>query len=212
MSEITIKQLYEEQTELYEQIIKEKGLEGQDLLPSTVLALQVELAELANEWRVFKYWSNDREPRTQVRCVRCEGEGWRYEYVCKYLGPVEKIKTHCGHCGGKGYIKQPLLEEYADCLSFFLSIARQIGLSADKVEPIYQEEIDPKLSTVKLISITISKVTEIPETHYWSKENFLESYSLFRELGARFGLTWDQIAEAYMKKNKINYERLANGY
>lgn len=55
--------LYEMQVELDERIIKEKGLEGQDLISNTVLALQVEIGECGNEWRYFKDWSNDRLPR-----------------------------------------------------------------------------------------------------------------------------------------------------
>lgn len=58
-----ISKLYEIQKKTDARIIKEKNLEGQDLLPNTVLALQVEIAELANEWRGFKHWSSDREPR-----------------------------------------------------------------------------------------------------------------------------------------------------
>lgn len=62
---ITLEQMYEMQKELDARIIHEKGLEGIDLLPNTVLALQVEIAELANEWRGFKHWSNYRDPRRE---------------------------------------------------------------------------------------------------------------------------------------------------
>lgn len=56
--------LFKIQAKLDEKIVKEKGLEGQDLLDKKILALQVELGELANEWRGFKFWSNDQKPRT----------------------------------------------------------------------------------------------------------------------------------------------------
>ncbi|MCW1239252.1 dUTP diphosphatase [Bacillus pretiosus] len=39
-------------------IIKQHGLEGQNLVSNLILALQVEIAELANETRCFKHWSN----------------------------------------------------------------------------------------------------------------------------------------------------------
>lgn len=41
--------MFEMQKALDERIIKEKGLEGQDLLPNTYVALDTELAEFANE-------------------------------------------------------------------------------------------------------------------------------------------------------------------
>lgn len=56
-----LKELFKMQKKLDEHIIKEKGLEGQDLLPKKILALQVELGELANELpEVFKFWSNKK--------------------------------------------------------------------------------------------------------------------------------------------------------
>jgi dimeric dUTPase (all-alpha-NTP-PPase superfamily) len=62
---INLQPLFEKQRQLDEYIVKTKGLEGQDLLPNKILALQVELGELANEWRGFKHWSDDREPRRE---------------------------------------------------------------------------------------------------------------------------------------------------
>ncbi|SDL19642.1 dUTP diphosphatase [Natronincola ferrireducens] len=53
--------LYAMQKELDRHIIQEKGLEGQDLLTNSVLALQVEIGELANELpEFFKHWSNKK--------------------------------------------------------------------------------------------------------------------------------------------------------
>lgn len=55
---MNLEKLFEMQGVLDEHIIKEKGLEGEDLIPNKILALQVEIGELANEWRGFKHWSN----------------------------------------------------------------------------------------------------------------------------------------------------------
>lgn len=51
------------QRQLDERIIREKGLEGKDLLSNKILALQVELGELANEWQMFKHWKNNPQPK-----------------------------------------------------------------------------------------------------------------------------------------------------
>jgi len=45
------------QKTLDDRILNEHDLSGQDLVPQKLLALQVELCELANETRCFKYWS-----------------------------------------------------------------------------------------------------------------------------------------------------------
>src|SRR5690606_22415599 len=62
---VNLQKLFKVQAELDKKIIEEKGLEGQDLLDKKILALQVELGELANELpEEFKFWANkynDRE-------------------------------------------------------------------------------------------------------------------------------------------------------
>jgi len=50
--------LYEIQKQLDERIHIEHNLGDKNLMPSKILALQVELGELANETRCFKFWSN----------------------------------------------------------------------------------------------------------------------------------------------------------
>jgi dimeric dUTPase (all-alpha-NTP-PPase superfamily) len=57
--------LFTLQKDLDDKIKKQHNLENKTLLPKKLLALQVELGELANETRCFKYWSikpsSDRE-------------------------------------------------------------------------------------------------------------------------------------------------------
>ena len=178
---MNIETLYEMQKELDARIIREKGLEGQDLLPNTVLALQVELGELANEWRGFKHWSNDCEPR-----------------------------------------RERMLEEYVDCLHFFLSIARQLNVPADDLD----DRDDVLEGETVTIFTEILHAVGLIEGHKFL-QNFqvqgglrgfrkfmlCDAFSLFLRLGyQRFGFTWYEIVDAYMAKNRINHERQKNGY
>ncbi|MFC5528416.1 dUTP diphosphatase [Cohnella yongneupensis] len=146
----TLEQLYEMQKSLDARIIKEKNLEGVDLLPNTVLALQVEIAELANEWRGFKHWSNDREPRTT-----------RFR---------EQLVTNDD---GEQYIDQvpynPLLEEYADCVSFFLQIARQ----KDLIEYMYVHEDAIEETREKGLDGGIGGA--LLECKYWLSKFYMET-------------------------------------
>lgn len=52
--------LFQLQENLDEHIRKEHCLHGESLISKKILALQVELAELANETRCFKFWSNKK--------------------------------------------------------------------------------------------------------------------------------------------------------
>lgn len=176
---LTLEQMYEMQKQLDARIIREKGLEGQDLLPNTVLALQVEIGELANEWRGFKHWSNDMGPR-----------------------------------------REKMLEEYVDCLHFFLSIARQLDLPADDL---YVWEEDPEGETNILFIDLLHNVGLIigdqflyhkpGDVQEWRRDHLRSSLFIFYALGQkRLGFTFEQIADAYAAKNAVNHERQSNGY
>ncbi|WP_078428783.1 dUTP diphosphatase [Alkalihalobacterium alkalinitrilicum] len=98
---MNISKLFELQRVLDDRIVKEKGLEGVNLIPIKKLALQVEIGELANEQRTWKFWSNDRKPRTRVAKFPTMN--------------YDDIKWH-----------NPVLEEYVDCFHFVLSIGNDI--------------------------------------------------------------------------------------
>lgn len=158
---MNLAKLFEMQRQLDDRIIKEKGLSGQNLFPNTVLALQVELAEFANEGRWFKHWSNKQTPFVETEV--CDYCGEDVEYIrpspfmadtganmCKVCWDMTKEEYSASH--GE-YIenfeeypyfkpKQPvkLLEEFVDALHFFLSIAIQKGW--EDTLYIYEEQLD----------------------------------------------------------------------
>ncbi|WP_339273546.1 dUTP diphosphatase [Paenibacillus sp. FSL W8-0426] len=180
---MNIAKLFEMQKMLDARIIEEKGLRGQDLLPNTILALQVELGEMANEWRGFKHWSNDQEPRVKVPAT-----AWGAPY------------------------RNLLLEEYVDCLHFFLSIARQLDLGETDLT-IIDDYLEG--STTKAISRLIyhTGAIGIDFSRYSTLTSFRMAFNIFFALGQqRFGFTLEQIKAAYLEKNKVNHERQANGY
>ncbi|QPA33437.1 dUTP diphosphatase [Thermaerobacillus caldiproteolyticus] len=62
---MNLEKLFELQRKLDEHIEQEHPRqEGEDRLAKKILALLVELGELAQEWRGFKYWSKDQYART----------------------------------------------------------------------------------------------------------------------------------------------------
>ncbi|MBM7660594.1 dimeric dUTPase (all-alpha-NTP-PPase superfamily) [Bacillus mesophilus] len=63
---MNITRLFNLQQELDERIKKEHGLENESLFERKVLALLVELGELANETRCFKYWSKKPSSDTKI--------------------------------------------------------------------------------------------------------------------------------------------------
>ena len=141
----------------------------------------MELGELANTWRGFKYWSEDQEPRARVKDCHC----------------LKFDEAHCG-CG----YKNPLLEEYVDCLHFILSIGLdiQVRIPKEVISRVEEDTITQFIDTITQASISYA------ETQWeWL-------LSLFLGLGEQLGFTWEEVEQAYFQKNKINHERQENGY
>jgi dimeric dUTPase (all-alpha-NTP-PPase superfamily) len=221
---MNLEKLFEMQKQLDERIVKKKGLEEQDLFPNTVLALQVELGEFANEGRWFKHWSDDQEPRESIEhlCPHCSNG--------IYTDPWGNSET-CDSCFGEYElgVTNPLLEEYVDCLHFFLSIAIQKGW--EDTLYIYEEQLDPDefdgdltawyLEMTYFINKShfenpseekddkFKKYFGFPQKQYW----FRMAWILFLNIGINgFRFTLEQIEQAYYDKNQINHERQENGY
>lgn len=203
---MNFKKLFETQAALDAAIFeKHQELKGQDNLDWKVLALQVELGECANEWRGFKKWSTNQQPRTHkvVRCHACGGQGF-------FLG-FQNTQENCGYCEGAGIQEEtnPLLEEYVDVLHFALSIGLEINTQVESVYLLdkYKHSITQQFSGL-MIAVGLLAVQ--------NEESRIESYqNVFAgiiRLGLKLGFTLEQIEEAYYSKNKINHERQQSGY
>lgn len=212
---MSISKLFEVQRKLDERIAREKGLEGQNLLDKKILALQVELGELANEWRGFKYWSNDQEPRTTAKCETCDGLGNDIYFTGSYdNGTLQECSEPCEYCDGTGDddSKNPLLEEYVDCLHFILSIGLELGM--DEVA----DELDFEYAGRDIIDCFVDLNSDITDLYYIRENDDLNSYlheslfSKFIRLGELLGFTWDEIEQAYLQKNAENHRRQEVGY
>lgn len=201
---MNLQKLFKAQKELDDRINKEKGLEGQDLLGKKILALLVELGELANEERSWKFWSENREPNkgrlVGIECWWCDGEGFEPG------GLPEK----CHECGGTGEIgtertSNPLLEEYADCLHFILSIGNDLGNEDATFEIEKSEYIVIQYLSVYNMAVYLFK-------YPGSEGTFENLLSIFLGLGELLGFTWKQIEQAYFEKRETNFKRQEQGY
>ena len=180
---------------------------GEDRLSKKILALMVELGELANEWRGFKFWSNDKNPRTliHVPCELCYGTGFD-----RYENGMYDYDVPCPECHGKQVlVKYPLLEEYVDCLHFILDIWMERGFEGrtwnlSAVEGLKQSNITDQFSYL------FSKIGDFNMIR--NHNNYMYIVPLFIGLGEMLGFTWKEIEQAYYKKNEINFQRQDNSY
>lgn len=204
--------LFKTQEKLDNHIVEKKGLQSRNLLLERIASFQVELGELANEWRGFKFWSNNQEPTTTDICSICNDDGFVHAMV--YESHDTKTTVLCPACKGEKSDRNPLLEEYIDCLHFLLSIGNTIGHQDIVIDSDYTE--DTALKTFiylngKATSLAVDIEVRNQEKHI--RENYEIMFNMFIGLGEKYlGFTAPQIMKAYFDKNKVNYERQKVGY
>lgn len=129
------------------------------------LALLVELAELANETRCFKFWSEK--------------------------GPSDK---------------EIILEEYVDSIHFILSLG--IEMNHDRLEEWPSSHMDESLTLLFLhTQSSINQFLLEP-----TLDNYKDVWSWYGAIASNLGFSHNEVVQAYIEKNKKNYERQRSGY
>ncbi len=192
---MNLSHLFETQKQLDEHIENEHPRQdGEDRLSKKILALQVELGELANEWRGFKYWSQNQAPRTKKS---------RRPYM-----DLEDAEFY-----------NPFLEEYVDCLHFILSIGLELGINEiyTDVQPFVDERLDNVTIMFHQIFASLSNLFWM--YHYEQSKSdgskhfeYLELSQCFLQLGEMLRFSWNEIETAYFEKNAVNHKRQETGY
>lgn len=118
-------------------------------------------------------------------------------------------EENCGYCEGTGLQenRNPLLEEYVDCLHFILSIGLELG-QGKYVENIFHYIFEEPFMTNDVtlqFNYVFSLATKV-------RKQYKPLFSCFVALGEMLGFTWEEIESAYFAKNEINHVRQAEGY
>jgi dimeric dUTPase (all-alpha-NTP-PPase superfamily) len=158
--------LFKMQTALDRYIEENHQLQNEDLFDRKILALLVEIGELANETRSFKFWS-----------VKPSSE------------------------------KAVILEEFVDGIHFILSLG--IESSFDK-EPVELEEKQSELTVNDLFLEIYEAVSTFRKSR--SLSHYLTVLEYYLQLGAKLGISFQEIEKAYVQKNEVNYKRQQNRY
>ncbi|EJR41595.1 hypothetical protein IIK_05727 [Bacillus cereus VD102] len=208
---MNINTLFKMQERFDARILEEKNLTWEETFQLRILAFIDEVAECMKEWRGFKFWSDDRNPRTFVRlaCPTCSEKGYG-----RGKPPTdENLGTHglgnhwyyCEKCAGHLVIdKNPLLEEYVDGLHFAISLCIHTGAEVNLPVAIFCDDVTEQFLEIYSLAVRLkNKPTAINAdillSHYFG-------------LGEMLGFKLEEIEQAYMEKNKINHDRQDSGY
>lgn len=144
---------FELQKPLRDKIIKQHKLHGQPLLENFILALQVELAELANAWRGFKHWSTNREMNRDAAleeyadCLSFILEiGLELDITPNHIKEIRGgtilnqfnelfyICADLDYCRQKGY---SVANQYYFLFENFIGLGKMLGFSKKEIELAY---------------------------------------------------------------------------
>ncbi|MDA1742205.1 dUTP diphosphatase [Bacillus cereus] len=208
---MNITKLFKMQEGFDERVLKDKGLSREETFQLRILAFIDEVAECMKEWRVFKFWSDDRKPRTFSRenCPVCKEKGYTRNNppIDKKLG-VHGLGNHwyyCEKCAGHLVIdKNPLLEEYVDGLHFAISLCIDMGVNITLPVAIYCHDVTEQFLEIYELALQLKNEPTA------MRADILLSHYL--GLGEMLGFKLEEIERAYIEKNQVNHQRQDNGY
>jgi dimeric dUTPase (all-alpha-NTP-PPase superfamily) len=155
---LNLNELFELQAKLDERIYKEHPpKEGEDRLAKKILALQVELGELANELpEVFKFWSNKKNnyEKALEELVDCLhfilsiGLDLNFEteaFFGKYTSPnltrqfnfVFQDVSELSESILEDFPEEDIAEDFYELVCEFIGLADMLGFTWDQVEQAY---------------------------------------------------------------------------
>ncbi|MCI0766168.1 dUTP diphosphatase [Bacillus sp. TL12] len=152
--------IFSMQKVLDDRIVKEHGLEGQNIFYNMILALQVEIGELANETRCFKHWSNKGPSEKEVilmeyvdglHFIASLGNGIGFnsnEYSLELLNRNANVFTSSALVSQFNNVYETVsefratqsIEIYEELLYSYLGLGKKLGFTFDEIEQGYYKK------------------------------------------------------------------------
>lgn len=206
---MNFKKLQAMQAKLDEAILADKApMTVEERFNKTLVALSVEIAEVANTVEHFKFWKDNKgkvdEKRFSANHIFNQDELVYTDYIEEKTGvQYSRQQAH----------KLTLIEECSDALHFILSLANQLEYEINLTDwEVLSESRGANLMYINRDIVYLFTSFKDKKSDFVTHQNFfmliLGVFSYFESLG----VTQKELEQAYYDKNKINYERLENGY
>lgn len=146
------KELFEMQNQLQQRILEQHKLTQEETKQRRILALLVEVGELANETRCFKYWSTKGPSKKEIileeyvdgihflLCIGLdightpafyEARGEEKELSEMFMDVYAKACT---------YRSEPTIAYYDDLFSYYVALGEQLGFTNEDICASYYEK------------------------------------------------------------------------
>ena len=199
---MNFKKLQAMQAKLDEAILAEKTpMIQEERFNKTLVALSVEIAEVANCAEHFKFWKDNKGKFESGRFIVTPN------IVNKLIEGDYLDNTTMQYVTENQAHKLTLVEECSDALHFILSLANQ--MNEKLIEVVERYDVLSKEEWYLEIINDLRNMNN-PRDNAWRalRDLNIDFYHYYTSLG----ITQQELEQAYYDKNKINYERLENGY
>ena len=201
---MNFKKLQAMQAKLDEAILAEKApMTAEERFNKTLVALGVEIAEVANTVEHFKFWKDNKGKVDSERFIVTPS------IVNNLIEDDYLDNTTTQYVTEKQAHRLTLIEECSEALHFILSLASQCDYAITEIgkRVNIQEDTDSMEKNYLFLSAVMGDVEYLPFD--FELEMVIDTFFLYvRQLG----VADEELEQVYYDKNKINYERLANGY
>ena len=206
---MNFKKLQAMQAKLDEAILADKApMTAEERFNKTLVALSVEIAEVANTVEHFKFWKDGKGKVDESRFQ------WHGELMDISLGDRDKLvdlRNRMKEVSPEQAHRLTLIEECSDALHFILSLANQCNENISTMEFLINDGIYSKEEHYRNLQYLINYMDYREEINFKNEwiRSITEGFCCYTySLGVKF----KELEQAYYDKNKINYERLENGY
>lgn len=195
---MNFKKLQAMQAKLDEAILADKApMTAEERFNKTLVALSVEIAEVANTVEHFKFWKDNKgkvdEGRFELRDELCnwgfEGHGVYAYKSTRAFNLVTKEQAH----------RITLIEECSDALHFILSLANQVDYEIDtkliKIAKYPRNQLDTLYVALQNKIINLA-------TGYDKLGSLKSLVSFYMSYVNELGITPQELEQAYYDKNK----------
>ena len=202
---MNFKKLQAMQAKLDEAILADKApMTAEERFNKTLVALSVEIAEIANTVEHFKFWKDNKgkidRKRFSVIHIFQEEELVDVEYM--------EDNTGVQYADWEAH-RLTLVEECSDALHFILSLANQGDFEINGIGTHFKVADDT--DSLEENVIFLNQLIGLADfKHFHSDlEMIVDVFFIYIN---QLGISEQELEQAYYDKNKINYECLENGY
>ena len=150
---VNLKELYSLQAGLDQEIAEKHNVTYASTHSKRLLALIVEIGELANETRCFKYWSlKGPSPKAVVMDEFADGlhfllslgiplKTTKFEYEIKKQNKELTLQIHDVYKAAIALLDNYDLEHYVDCFQKYLNLTPDLGMSEQDIIDSYKAKL-----------------------------------------------------------------------